>query len=316
MKFIIMAPARVQSGGPELAHQLCYELLKKGYDSYMYYTFSNVSGPGDEECAERYRKYGTRHVLIHEEADDADNIVIVPEELSDRCFTFKKARVILWWMSVDNFYRGSKEGNVNLIDDKVILHLYQSEYARCHLIEKGVDSNKIMKLSDYIDDAYGQFIFPAEYRKSIALFNPKKGLKEITPLIERTKDLDWRPLIGMSQEEMILAMQLAKIYVDFGNHPGKDRIPREAALCGCCVVTNRKGSAAYYNDIPIDDEYKIDTEVVDYDEIADKVISIIDNYSDRFSDFDKYRQIIKQEKSQFIDDITAVLERVNAKEKA
>lgn len=33
---------------------------------------------------------------------------------------------------------------------------------------------------------------------------------------------------------MILTMRKAKVYIDFGFHPGKDRIPREAVMCGAC----------------------------------------------------------------------------------
>ena len=33
-------------------------------------------------------------------------------------------------------------------------------------------------------------------------------------------------LIGMTTEEMRSCMSKSKVYIDFGNHPGKDRIPR------------------------------------------------------------------------------------------
>ena len=44
------------------------------------------------------------------------------------------------------------------------------------------------------------------------------------------QDLRWVPLIGMTTEEMRSCMSKSKVYIDFGNHPGKDRIPREAAI--------------------------------------------------------------------------------------
>ena len=48
----------------------------------------------------------------------------------------------------------------------------------------------------------------------------------------------------------------AKIYIDFGPHPGMDRFPREAALAGCMIVTNTQGAAEYYADVPIPHKYK------------------------------------------------------------
>jgi len=47
------------------------------------------------------------------------------------------------------------------------------------------------------------------------------------------------------------------MYIDFGTHPGKDRIPREAALRNCIVLTNRNGAADNNVDVPIPNEYKI-----------------------------------------------------------
>lgn len=313
MKIIVLAPARIQSGGPELAHQLCCELMRTGYDSYMYYTFANTDVPADEDCAERYVKYGTNHISRHADADCADNIVVVPEELADRCLRFTHAKVVLWWMSVDNFYRGCKSG-MDAVDNHVVLHLYQSEYAKRHLLEKGISSDRIMELSDYIDKQYGEFLLPSEYRKNIVLYNPKKGLEEIMPLIRKTELLEWRALIDMTQEEMILAMQLAKVYVDFGNHPGKDRIPREAAACGCCIITNRRGSAAYFEDVSIPDRYRIDTDTVSYDDMAKYLNLVIDEYDVRLADFEQYRQKISKEQIKFQEDVHSFMARMETEE--
>ena len=72
-------------------------------------------------------------------------------------------------------------------------------------------------------------------------------------------DVEWVPLQGYTLEQMRSILSRAKVYVDFGNHPGKDRIPREAAVSGCIVVTNRIGSAANSLDIPIAEEFKVST---------------------------------------------------------
>lgn len=60
----------------------------------------------------------------------------------------------------------------------------------------------------------------------------------------------------MTTQQIIKILDESMVYIDFGNHPGKDRIPREAALRNCIVMTNKSGSAANDIDIPIPAEYK------------------------------------------------------------
>ena len=69
--------------------------------------------------------------------------------------------------------------------------------------------------------------------------------------------LDWVPIENMTPREVGELLASAKVYVDFGEHPGRDRIPREAALAGCVVITGTRGSAGNGIDIPIPSEYVI-----------------------------------------------------------
>jgi len=312
MKYIILCPAVVVSGGQELAHQMCSEIRENGYDAYMYYTFRDTTGPADVPCQPEFEKYDTSHICSHDEADKEENVVIVPEGFTDRAYTFKKAIIAIWWMSVDNYYRDNENNDINELDSIAKLHMAQSEYAHQHLLEHGVSDSKIMMLTDYINDDYGQFILPSEYRKNIVLYNPKKGLENLIPVIKRTEDLDWRPLYKLTREEMIVLMELAKVYIDFGNHPGKDRIPREAAICGCCVITNRSGSAAYSEDVDIPEDYKFEMDERGYDKAAGKIVEIFNNYEKSLIDFDKYREKIKNEKSYFKKEVVLFLNRATS----
>ena len=70
------------------------------------------------------------------------------------------------------------------------------------------------------------------------------------------KKFNFIPIQGMSSIEVANLLESAKIYIDFGNHPGKDRLPREAVLSGCCIITNSKGSAKNSVDICISKKYK------------------------------------------------------------
>ena len=303
MQFYILCPENIVTGGTELAHQLCHEIRENGYDAMMYYTKATGEDeePQDAETPEKFRKYCDCHAMSFSEADKDGNVVIVPESITDWAFFFRKAKVAIWWMSVDNFKYLGNDKYINSLNQVAKYHLVQSMYAAEYLRKNNIQEDKLFWLSDYIGEIYLRFILQPEYRKDVILFNPKKGFDEVQPLINKCTFAEWKPLINMTEEEMVLNMQTAKLYVDFGKHPGKDRIPREAAACGCCVRTNKKGSAKYKEDVPIDEEYKFD-EPLDYKAIENKIHEILGDFSNHFARFNEYRNMISVEKEYFRED--------------
>ena len=104
-------------------------------------------------------------------------------------------------------------------------------------------------------------------------------------------------LENMRPDQVRDALMTSSVYMDFGHHPGRDRIPREAAVCGCCVVTGRKGSAANDADVPIGSIYKIDESSADFAEQAVQILTkILDEPVKYSADFDDYRRIIEKQK--------------------
>lgn len=308
MSYYILCPGEIESGGPELAHQLCHSLLQMGQEAYMYYTRSGQLEPLDVDASAKYYKYDTKHVKSL--ADINKNaIFIVPEALTTWIPWLPAGRKTIWWMSVDNYIVNTGETNLKWIEQNVDYHMVQSYYAKNYLLERtSISAENILSLSDYIGEEYGKFILPGQYRRNIALYNPAKGYEEICPLINATPWLNWIPLSGLNEEEMIVRMQAAKVYVDFGHHPGKDRIPREAASCGCCVITNKKGSAAFFEDVPIQEEYKFEDVHGSYDRIAVLLQDICENYEVHMKQFELYRQFIAGEKMQFENDVHHMVE--------
>ncbi len=92
---------------------------------------------------------------------------------------------------------------------------------------------------------------------------------------------------------MLHKLKTCKIYVDLGAHPGKDRIPREAALAGCVVITNKLGAADNEVDIPI--EEKVDGP----EELKVLIEDIFKNYESYYEKQKNYRDIIVNEKDIF-----------------
>lgn len=184
-------------------------------------------------------------------------------------------------------------------------HLYQSEYAAGFL--RGHQLGPASYLGDYLNAHYLEDLggVSAEQREDLVIFNPAKGREQTDRILgelRRTREGVIRavPLIGMSREEVRDLLSRAKVYIDFGNHPGRDRIPREAAARGACVLVNRRGSAANDVDMPIPGAFKIDDTQsrFEVDAVA-RILDIVDNFLERTVAFDPYRQMIASEPARF-----------------
>lgn len=115
----------------------------------------------------------------------------------------------------------------------------------------------------------------------------------------------------MNREEVIALLQKAKVYIDFGHHPGKDRIPREACMLGCCVITSKKGSARFQEDVPISDDYKFRDSVASIPAIANKIHQCFAQFSQRHKDFESYRSSIKSQEEIFDQEVQNIFRLQN-----
>lgn len=326
----IACPANCYTGGPTLLHQLCFELNRIGAASSMAYYQGAGSALGNP-VHQRYRHFDNPFVLIDEVEDISKNWLIVPETGTHLIKDFKTIQIAIWWLSVDNYILG----NLNFLD-KVrshlgknhdistyihrklmlerpvfyrddLLHLAQSQYAIDFLTSLNVPIEKIRYLSDYLDDS---FILSTNTernfnKKDIILYNPKKmGILTANLLRSKYKE-QMIPLENMNQMQLTEIMCTAKVYVDFGNHPGKDRLPRETALCGCCVITGKRGSAGNQKDVPIPNRYKF-SDKAPLNLVEETIADIFLNYNICRDDFNAYRELIKSEHATFLNDLSKI----------
>ena len=96
-------------------------------------------------------------------------------------------------------------------------------------------------------------------------------------------DFHFFPLAGFNREQLATKFLESKLYIDFGHHPGKDRLPREAGIHGCCVITGLYGSASNAFDVNIPPAYKIDSRLPDFFTLFEIQVNLIFNH---FSLFD------------------------------
>lgn len=329
MKIYIMCPAASYTGGPTLAHQLCSILNANGVTAYMWYFCSFRKRKKINPVHPNYQSFHNPYTLEKPE-DTADTLIIALESKTTALKGYKNAKRAIWWMSVDNFYlnmggiyelvrkrlfrftptleyskRYENKKKYQIYKEKDIIHYVQSEYARLFLLDKGISPNAIFDLSDYVEDEviHASCNVDENNKKDIILYNPKKGFEFTKQIIDRNSQYNWVPLIGMTKQQVIEAMKEAKLYIDFGNHPGKDRFPREAVLCGCCIITGKRGAAKNKIDVPIKECYKFDDDKDMLDDISNQISYILNNYKICIRDFDDYRTRTLDEKEKFINEI-------------
>lgn len=333
----IACPEKFATGGTELLHQLYYKINKIREDVRIYYYNKSDEFP----TAEKFLKYNIKFVEKIE--DKKNNILIVPEVNTEELTKYIEIKKYIWWLSVDNYtskyafylkekinkernylvkfklYRNMrrriKNNEIELlnINEKNIKHLVQSKYAEEFLKSKNIQSENIKYLSDYISDEFFKQDIKKYKRENIVLYNPKKGLEFTKELMKGYPQYKYIALENMTSLEIVEICLKSKIYIDFGEHPGKDRFPRETAILGCIILTGKKGSAKYYEDISIPEEYKFEDEKLNKNiikKVGEKIDFIFNNYEENYNKLENYREKIRNEEKVFEKEILEFLENI------
>lgn len=273
-EIIILCPWGVQTGGPEAIHQLSDELISLGFNASIFYTtnadfealqtltsngtnLDAIDIPERINNVELYKKYQTNSVKSIK--FNRNTLVVLPETYLNWQRFFKRNTSLIWWLSVDNAfsYLDMMKINLNSIKEKNIHHAYQSNYAKNFLNAIGIKN--LSPLSDYTPEGD----LKNEYEKNIITMSalPHKvhiDVDHFKKEIENHCNIEVRLLRGMSREQVYDALDHSLIYIDFGNFPGKDRMPREALIRDCCLITSDAGAAGY-NEFCIPEEYILST---------------------------------------------------------
>ena len=197
----------------------------------------------------------------------------------------------------------------NFTDKENFFHFVQSRYALDFLRLNNVSDETISYVSDYLEPVFLQKAKNVDITKKekIIAYNPKKGMEFTEKIINFASHMNFIPIQNMTPEEVEELLSRAMVYIDFGNHPGKDRIPREAAALGCAVITGKKGAAKNDEDIPIDAEFKFDDYENEIPNIVNKINEVFDNFPENHVKFQHYREIIFNEPQKFDQDVIRAL---------
>jgi hypothetical protein len=309
---IIVCCSKGVTGGPELLHQLVDALRTFGHQAYIaYYPFDQPF-----RCPEVYEKYNAPQIIF---ASDPGAFYVVPEAATWILKHIQHTNAAVWWLSVDNFF-GTKHQSwlrdlyikyktlvrcrMSIYRLRHYKHFVQSKYAEDFLLRNGIQS---LPLSDYLGSDHLLLRDLSAPRKDIVVYNPNKGQKQTLKLRQANPDIEFVPIVGMSPKQVVELLNSAKLYIDFGHHPGKDRPPREAAMAGCCVVTGRQGSAKFYDDVPIPDTYKLDDNSEVYVQCFRSLAkSIFTDYPVHTTQFDCYREKTLNEPVIFMQQVESI----------
>lgn len=288
---VAVCPAGVVTGGPEAAHQLVAMTneIAPGSGYICYHPFDV-----DTDVPRAYRDYNTPTISRSEIPENA--LVVIPEIWPEMIDTFSQ-RCAFWWLSVDNFwdFGGNTEAML-----RAAVQLTQSEYARRHVAEKfGLEP---LMLTDYINTSF-EPTADVEKQPRVAV-NPIKGRQSIEVFTERYPDIELVELTDMTREEVAAELAASTIYIDFGHHPGRDRMPREAALSDVVVIATNTGAAANHVDLPINRWYKVAT----VEEAGDRARRVLDSTPRHLAAQAYYRDIVRGQREAFRREVRHLLE--------
>ncbi len=305
-KILVVCPAGAVTGGPEALHQLVAHMNSLGLPAYMCYL------PFDQpaKAPQPYERYKTQSSPYE---DASGNLIIFPEVDPMLALKVKHAQVALWWLSLENFL---ERRHVSPFYDKIrylkrviqgrrpwggaralknLLHFSQTEHSSQYLRSCGIEPIPLIDSinEDFLTDRYLDRI---DHKQNLILYNPTKGWRVTQKLIAAYPQWQFEPLKGLNREQLSQKLYQAKLYIDFGHHPGRDRMPREAAMHGCCLITGQLGSAGNAIDLPIPGQYKLNSNSPSFVEDFGKVTSnVLENFPEHYSAFKPYRAWLQDE---------------------
>lgn len=282
-KVQLLFPKGVRTGGPKCLFQLGRALADQGLEVEMVPT----RGTARREPVADYEVFGLREGSRLD--DHSDVLVITPETSFTEVVPLSNAPVAIWWLSVDfavpfelskAFARGEPMNKVLRIflrntlsgqyrsfrevmsfrSKRVVHHLAHSDYAK-RVVDETFGVNSFM-VSDFTipptTSAQAQYEVSSTVQANQVSFNPKKGGDLIARVAGLASGFNFVPISGLAHDEVVQVLSESAVYLDLGQFPGKDHLPREAIRAGTPVLVGKRGSAASQVDFPLPSDFKLD----------------------------------------------------------
>lgn len=295
MEVLHLCPAKLATGGTEGIHHLVSEMNKHDQiHAQILYVGNDLTDPQPNE----YAKYECEYIT--EFPADFKGCIIFPEVYANQIIEqkYSNCMVAVNWQGVDVYYWNNSRNNYNLFLKRAdTIHLTMSQYGIDHLKKLGIDA---LKVEDCINDVYFQQFSEEFVRGREVLYNPSRvKLTQFQKIVmsrcTTEYGIKFKPLQGYTQDQLIDIFRHSRLYIDFGDFSGRERLPREAVMCGCCILTSTKGTAKYDEDNGIQSQYKID----DTNEAIRMIKFVLDNYDQCKDDFNAYRTAMRLDSERY-----------------
>lgn len=330
----VLCPGGLVTGGPDALHQLAYYLTQLGYNAKMSY-YGNEDAP----VPELYKKYSPSVVRFKDIADERQNVIICPESATSVVAFYEKAQICVWWLGYINRedcpifkksprvkfnnavkkilnvflptdkklgYGHGKPSKRFIVEGTDVINLFGSKYA----YEQAGLNYKMRRRAMLVEPLSPEFLgggyldLTSAGRSDVVLYNPAKPFDVMTELLKR-KDISFLPLRGYTSEELIKLFKKSKLYIDFGDFGGPERMPKESVLNGTLLLVCKRGAAVNDFDVAIPDKYKMEN-FSDVKAVAERIKYMLANYDKLIVDFAPFRNKIAGLKSGFIDSIKEI----------
>ena len=314
-KFYIFTPMNIIGGGAEALHQMAYYMRKMSIDAYtVYYAYSGFC---ETKPLERYDEYEVVTAKYEDIEDTERNYVIAPENAPWCLNGFYKAQKCIWWLGLiaSQVYMGDWRYRLHylrrrlmgrsvnsarklLFNPKECWHLCGSKYAYMELRNRypnSVVEYMVEPISlDYLRMGNGGL---AQERENIVLFNPAKPSDRMTELVNRSR-FNYVPLEGLPPDGLAEMYKKAKLYVDFGDFGGPERMPKEAVYFGCNILVVNHNAASNDFDVAIPQKYKVDEEI-NVEQIEDQIADMLEHYESQYSDILSFKTKVENLEENF-----------------
>ncbi len=299
----ILVPIGKETGGPEALHQLCDSLRKHNQNAFLVPS-KNSESNAPVAAYEKYNAPIDTHI-------PKNTKFVIPEDSPHEIRTGNTN--FLWWLSVDNSPLSGKRQNpynsemttelLHNIRKENVIHLAQSYYAKKFL--KNKFQIQAAMLTDYISRDFFNFQLPKEKNLITTGF---KGVEFYKQICDELPWLKIERLDGISRNDVIYKLASSKLYIDFGNQPGRDRMPREAAILKSHVLTNRKGAGGIFRDVPLSKNAKIDS--ANIRESVETILNWISRPSKPSLTQKTYRRWIQLQEQQFTKEVKKMIDMI------
>jgi hypothetical protein len=303
-RWIISVPFGFETGGPEALHQLCQTLREHNQKAFVF----PEKGTEKNVRVKAYEKYDAPEIQSY----DSSDILVVPEVIPR--LISKTRRSVLWWLSVDNSplindLNFKKPNQIfdrrfsNKLYSNSTFHVTQSVYAQ-EFLKKQANLESSM-LTDWVRVPK---IKINEKRPKYIAVNGNKGVDRFEVLRNYMPEFNFKVIKNLSKQDAMELLANAELYLDLGHQPGKDRLPREAALLNVPVLLLKTGAARNHLDFPLSDEYKFQWNRLD--ELKSKIEEMLNSRTSVIDSQYQFKKNIENEHSRFQLEVRNLIQRV------